>query len=120
MLLLSLDALGVEVGAALEDWFQLDELVDALTLVLAAVDDVDESATTGVAAEVVVVLSVADVLEDLVLLLQPLRANPARIKVNNIVFFIGGLITARLTPRAWFGSPVQNPWFARRVGCYHR
>ena len=47
--------------------------------------------TGEVAAVVVVVVSVAAVLEDLVLLLQPLRANPARIKVNNIVFFIGGL-----------------------------
>ena len=41
-----------------------------------------------------VVVSVADVLEDRVLLLQPLRANPARIKVNNMVFFIGGLYCA--------------------------
>ena len=36
-------------------------------------------------------VSVAAVLEDLVLLLQLLRANPARIKVNNSVIFIGGL-----------------------------
>ena len=39
----------------------------------------------------VVVVSVAAV-EDLVLLLQPLSANPARIMLNKIVFFIGGLI----------------------------
>ena len=32
--------------------------------------------------------SVAEVLEDLVLLLQPPSASPARIKVNNIGFFI--------------------------------
>jgi hypothetical protein len=57
-----------------------------------------------VLAVVALVVSVADVLEDLVLLLQPLRANPARIKVNNIGFFIGGLITRRLTPSGWFGS----------------
>jgi hypothetical protein len=41
---------------------------------------------------VVVVVAVGSVLEDLMLLLQPLRANPATIKVNNIVVFIGGLI----------------------------
>ena len=39
----------------------------------------------------VVVVAVSAVLEDLVLLLQPARANPARSKVNNVVFFIGGL-----------------------------
>jgi hypothetical protein len=36
-----------------------------------------------------VVVVAGSVLEDLVLLLQPLRANPARIKVNNVVVFIG-------------------------------
>ena len=40
------------------------------------------------------VASVAALLEDLVLLLQPLRANPARMSVNSIEFFIGGLIYA--------------------------
>jgi hypothetical protein len=43
------------------------------------------------AVEGVVVAVVSAVLEDLVLLLQPARANPARSKVNNVVFFIGGL-----------------------------
>ena len=66
----------------------------ALVLVLAAVDgsdcvEKDGSTATGVVGVVVVV--VVSVLEDLVLLAQPARANPARIKVNNIVFFIGGL-----------------------------
>ena len=57
------------------------------------VESVEEDwlVTTGVVA---VVVSVAAVLEDLVLLLQPLRANPARIRVNNIEFFIGGLSCA--------------------------
>ena len=41
---------------------------------------------------------VASVLEDLVLLLQPLRANPARIRVNNIDFFIGGLYYSPIDP----------------------
>ena len=59
---------------------------------------------TGEVAAVGVVVSVAAVLEDLVLLLQPLRANPARIKVNNILFFIGGLIALRLTPAVRIGS----------------
>ncbi|MGH9893280.1 MAG: hypothetical protein ACREA0_15075 [bacterium] len=49
-------------------------------------------------AVVVAAVSVAAVLEDLVLLVQPLRANPARIKVNNIVFFIGGLSCASTDP----------------------
>ncbi len=75
---------------------------------------------TGVLAVVGVVASVADVLEDLVLLLQPLRANPARIKVNNIGFFIGGLITRRLTPRVWFGSRRMVLRFARRLCGDHR
>jgi hypothetical protein len=51
-----------------------------------------------VAVVVVAVVSVGTVLEDLVLLLQPLRANPARIKVNNIGFFIGGLNYASTDP----------------------
>jgi hypothetical protein len=55
---------------------------------------------TGEVAAVVVVVSVAAVLEDLVLLLQPLRANPASIKVNNIVFFIGGLSCSPSDPRS--------------------
>ena len=38
------------------------------------------------------------VAEDLVELLQPLRANPAKIKVNNVVFFIGGLSCAPTDP----------------------
>lgn len=50
-------------------------------LVLADVDALDE----------VVVIEGSVVLEDLMLLLQPLRTNPARIMVNNIVVFIGGL-----------------------------
>jgi hypothetical protein len=51
-------------------------------------------ATGVVAVDVMVVVSVAAVWEDLVVLLQPLRANPASIKVNNIVLFIGGLSCA--------------------------
>jgi hypothetical protein len=90
---------GVELGAAVEDWFQAEELVAAFTLVLAAVEDEDGSIVAVVATSVVAVL------EDLVLLLQPLRANPARMMVNNIVFFIGGLIALRLTTHARFGSP---------------
>jgi hypothetical protein len=39
MLLGSLDALGVVVGAAVDDWFQLEEVVAALEFVLAAVDE---------------------------------------------------------------------------------
>ena len=84
----------MELGAAVEDWFQVDELVAAFTLVLAAVEDEDGSIVA------VVVTSVVAVLEDLVLLLQPLRANPARIKVNNNVFFIGGLNYSS-SDRAW-------------------
>jgi hypothetical protein len=56
------------------------------------------------AVDVVATVSVAAVLEDLVALLQPLSANPARIKVNNIEFFIGGLIALRLTAEASIGS----------------
>ena len=92
---------GVELGAAVEDSFQVEELVAALTLVLAAVEDEDGSIVAVVATSVVAVL------EDRVLLLQPLRANPARMMVNNMVFFIGGLIALRLTTHAWFGS--QSP-----------
>ena len=43
-------------------------------------------------------MAVSAVLEDLVLLLQPARANPARSKVNNVVFFIGGLSCAPTDP----------------------
>ena len=65
----------------------------------------EASTLTGAVAVVVVVVSVAmAVLEDLVLLLQALRANPARIKVNNIEFFIGGLIALRLTVVSSIGS----------------
>ena len=56
--------------------------------------------------DVMTTVSVAAVLEDLVALLQPLSANPARIKVNNIEFFIGGLIALRLTPDACIGSEL--------------
>ena len=66
----------------------------ALADVLELFTDVeeDESTTTGAVAVVcIVVVSVVAVLEDLVLLLQPARANPARINVNKIEFFIGGL-----------------------------
>ena len=37
----SLETLGVEVGAADDDWFQAEELVEAFALVLAAVEDAD-------------------------------------------------------------------------------
>jgi hypothetical protein len=60
--------------------------------------EVEVSTATGEVAVVVATVSVAAVLEDLVLLLQPLRANPARIKVNNVVFFIGGLSYAPTDP----------------------
>ena len=91
------------LGAAEEDWFQLELLVVALVLVFAAVEldwleDVDGSAITGVVEVVVAVVVSLAVWEDLVLLLQPLRANPARSKVNNIVFFIGGLSCAPTDP----------------------
>ena len=55
----------------------------------------------GVAALVdaeAVVEDEGSVAEDLVELLQPLRANPAKIKVNNVVFFIGGLSCAPTDP----------------------
>jgi hypothetical protein len=82
-----------------------DEYAPLLLLELGEVEALEElelmeaeedwSVTTGVVEVVaVVVVSVAAVLEDLVLLLQPLRANPARIKVNNIECFIGGLSCA--------------------------
>jgi hypothetical protein len=74
-----------------------------LVLVFAAVEElvcVEVEASTATEGVVVVVaaVSVAAVLEDLVLLAQPLRANPANIKVNNIVFFIGGLSCAPTDP----------------------
>jgi len=65
-------------------------LEDPLELGLA--EGVEEAADDDA---VVVVGSVA---EDLVELLQPLRANPANIKVNNDVFFIGGLSCAPTDP----------------------
>lgn len=58
----------------------------ALTFVLAAVEVEEDWSTVD---DVPVVVPVA-VLEDLVVLLHPQRANPARIVVNNNVFFIGG------------------------------
>lgn len=70
----------VELGLAVEDSFHVEDVVAALVLVFAAVD-------------VDAVVSVP-VLEDRVALLQPARANPAKIKVNNMVFFIGGLSCA--------------------------
>ena len=76
----------------MEDWFQVEESVVAFVLVFAAVVVVDSvvvsTATGGVAVVDVVVM--AGSVEDLVLLLQPLRTSPAKIKVNNIVVFIGG------------------------------
>ena len=74
-------------------------------------DEDDWSTPTGAVAAVVVV-SVA-VLEDLVLLLQPLRANPARIKENNVVFFIGGLSCPR-TDRSQVDR-FANQVFAARM-----
>ena len=60
----------------------------AFAFVLAAVEVEVSSITVGdVAEDVVVVVVPVAVLEDLVVLLQPQRANPARIKVNNIEFF---------------------------------
>jgi hypothetical protein len=56
--------------------------------------DVGGSTIDGLVAEVVLEASVVAVLEDLVLLLQPLRTNPARMRVNNGAFFIGGLSCA--------------------------
>jgi hypothetical protein len=91
LLLLLVDALGVE----LEDWFQAAFVLALLLLAALALTPEEEDVSLEMAEDwptvVVVVVSLAAVLEDLVLLLQPLRANPARIKVNNIEFFIGGL-----------------------------
>lgn len=87
----------------------------ALALVFAAVElledeEDDASAITGVVAAVVVMVSVEAVWEDLVLLLQPLRANPARIKVNSVEFFIGGLSCASTDPALLdrFASPAAT------------
>ena len=92
------DELSLEIGVS-----------DGRTLTLASVSGVlldatevsvdaagvwlDSSTTTGaIAADVLMEVVVSGaVLEDLVLLLQPLRANPARSNVNNTEFFIGGL-----------------------------
>lgn len=93
LLLRLLSWLAEALGVALEDWFQA-ALVFALLLFAALAltpAEEDVSVEADVWPTVVVVVSLAAVLEDLVLLLQPLRANPARIKVNNIEFFIGGL-----------------------------
>jgi hypothetical protein len=59
-------------------------------------EEVDWSTITGGVAAVVVVS--VSVLEDLVVLLQPLRANPARIKANKTEVFIGGLSCAPTDP----------------------
>jgi hypothetical protein len=83
-----------------EDWFQVEESVVAFVLVFAAVvvvDSVVVSTATGVVAVVDVVVMAGSV-EDLVLLLQPLRTSPAKIKVNNIVVFIGGFSFAPTDP----------------------
>ena len=73
----------------------------------------------------VVVVSVAAV-EDLVLLLQPLSANPARIMLNKIVFFIGGLICPAtdhvIALQFAFGPTVNSPrrkiFFAANAGAF--
>lgn len=54
------------------------------------VAELEEEDWSAIAGDVVVVVVPDAVLEDLVVLLQPLRANPARMMVNNNEFFIGG------------------------------
>ena len=75
-------------------------VVDVLDVVVA-----EESTTTGAvtAVEDVLVVSVALVLVDRVLWLQPLSASPARIKVNRMDFFIWRIELPGNGPRG-FGS----------------
>jgi len=86
-----------------------------LAVLLAAIDEsvaaAVSSTTTGAVAEVLIVVVVVSgaVLEDRVLLLQALRAKPAKINVNKIEFFIGEmscLLTDRLISHRF---SRQNP-----------
>jgi hypothetical protein len=80
--------------------------------------EVELDETTGVLAVLMVVVSVAAV-EDLVVWLQPLRANPASISVNKIECFIGGL-SCPLTDRSRFFRFATHPGAVRTVGNLER
>ena len=79
-------------GAADDDSLKGDEVVLALLLVFAEVDGLELSEEVGSMATGVVAPPAAPsltVFEDLVLLLQPPRANPAEARVIKMEFFMG-------------------------------